>query len=224
MPSYFVTATGTDIGKTFVTCGLIEALRQQHHEVTAIKPLISGWDDADTATDTHQLITSLGLEITDKTIEAVSPWRFKAALSPDMAARLEGRDINYEQLLGFCQQYISYNSNAIGFIEGAGGVMVPITKQHLTSDFIKALEVPAILVAGTYLGTLSHTLTAYHSLKHQGIRTKCIVLSESEDGVDVDETVASLRPWVHEPIFTIPRMDKLSHAPWQPIIEHLIED
>lgn len=224
MPSYFVTATGTDIGKTFVTCGLIEALRHQNHDVTAIKPLISGWDDADTHTDTHQLIASLGLEVTHKTIEAVSPWRFKAALSPDMAARLEGRDIDFNQLQHFCMSHKASHSNDIRFIEGAGGVMVPVTKQYLTSDLIKALDMPAILVAGTYLGTLSHTLTAYFSLKHQAIRTKCLVLSESEQGVDIDETVASLKPWISEPIFIIPRMQEPNPLFWQPIIEHLIKD
>lgn len=226
MPSYFVTATGTDIGKTYITCGIIQALKAHHKIVSAIKPIISGWDVESVETDTYHLIDALGLPFDEEVINNISPWKFKEPLSPDMAAKLEGKDINFDELKQFCRDFIVSNQNNIGFIEGVGGVMVPINTKYLISDLIAALEIPVILVAGTYLGTLSHTLTAYNVLKQQNITVNSVVLSESVEGIDVQETVASLEPHVEEPIFTIPRRETIRDndlEDFKPVVNHLLK-
>ena len=91
MTAIFITATGTDIGKTFVAASLIGHFRQMGRLVEAIKPVVSGFDPAQAATsDPGVLLKALGLPVTAPQIERISPWRFRAALSPDLAARREG--------------------------------------------------------------------------------------------------------------------------------------
>src|SRR5687767_11797611 len=107
MASIFITASGTDVGKTFVAAGLIRHLRRQGEAIDAVKPVISGFDPARAGeSDSGVLLRALGLPLSEEEIEDISPWRFAAALSPDMAARHEGKEINFEQVVSFCETAI----------------------------------------------------------------------------------------------------------------------
>ncbi|TMK03630.1 MAG: ATP-dependent dethiobiotin synthetase BioD, partial [Alphaproteobacteria bacterium] len=90
----FITATGTNIGKTFVTAGLIRQISAVGGAIAAVKPIVSGFDpDAWHRSDPAVLLAALGRPAALGEVEAISPWRFKAPLSPDMASRREGRGI-----------------------------------------------------------------------------------------------------------------------------------
>jgi len=96
----FITATGTDIGKTFVATTLIRHLRRMGRLVEAIKPVVSGFDPAQAASsDPGLLLDALGLPVTAQEIERIAPWRFQAALSPDIAAAQEGRSIDVDAVI-----------------------------------------------------------------------------------------------------------------------------
>ncbi|HQT64071.1 MAG: dethiobiotin synthase [Acidocella sp. 20-57-95] len=180
MKPFFVTATGTAIGKTYVTAGIIRAARLMGNEATGIKPLLSGYNPAaPEASDSGALLAAMGKPITEETIAAITPWRFAAPLSPDMAAAREGRSISLRALTTFCR-VAAQAAPGLMLIEGVGGVMVPIETVYTVREWISALEIPAILVAGTYLGTISHTLTAIEALHARQIEIAAIVLSESE--------------------------------------------
>ena len=87
MSAIFITGTGTDVGKTYVAASLIRHLRQMGRLVDAIKPVVSGYDPAQlAASDPGVLLEALGLPVTEQEIDRISPWRFRAALSPDLAA------------------------------------------------------------------------------------------------------------------------------------------
>lgn len=195
--SYFITATGTDIGKTHILCRLIESLE----DVTALKPIISGFEENAADSDTARILTSLKLPVTKENIEAISPWRFKAALSPDMAAAKEGRQIDFPQLVEFCNR--AKGKSEYLFIEGVGGVMVPLDDKYTICDLIKAVDIPVILVAGSYLGSISHTLTAVDALKTRGIRIHMVVVNDFNGNIDIDDTVRTLRNFVNVPVLKI---------------------
>ncbi|HEY7997669.1 MAG TPA: dethiobiotin synthase, partial [Pseudolabrys sp.] len=126
MSAYFVTSTGTDIGKTFVTAGLIRYLREAGQAVHAIKPVMSGYNSSVAETsDPAVLLNALGLPIDASTIDRVAPWRFRAPLSPDLAAAREGRNIDFKELISFSRKEIAAASGIL-FIEGVGGIMVPL--------------------------------------------------------------------------------------------------
>src|SRR5690606_28384636 len=92
-------------------------------------------------------------------------------------------------------------------IEGIGGVMVPLDARRTVLDLIAALGAPSLLVAGSYLGTLSHTLTAAGMLDARGCALAGVALSESEDQpVPPDETATVLRRFVPgAPVVVVPR-------------------
>jgi dethiobiotin synthetase len=193
MSTIFVSATGTDVGKTFVTTGLIRALRAAARSVDAIKPVVSGfdpaaWQDSDPAA----LLAALERPATLDEVDRVSPWRFKAPLSPDMAARHDGKRIEFRELTEFCRRAIAAHRGTL-LIEGIGGIMVPIDEHRTVLDLISVLRVPVILVAGSYVGTISHTLTALEVLARRNVDIGAVVVSESEgSAASLNETVAAI--------------------------------
>jgi len=210
MSALFVTATGTDVGKTYITCLMIRALRERGRAVRALKPIATGFDPELAAdSDAGRLLSSLGQPIDSTTLDAVSPWRFSAPLSPDMAAAREGRTIDWRELVAVCKDAIDAGERegAITLIEGIGGTMVPLDEQRTVLDWIAALRVPALLVAGSYLGTLSHTLTAAGMLAACGCAMAGVVVNESpEQPVAPDETAATLRRFLAPaPVIVVPR-------------------
>ncbi len=193
MAGYFVTATGTEIGKTYVTAGLVRHLRRCGETVSALKPVVSGFSRETLATsDPTVLLEALGVPVSEEAIDAVSPWRFAAPLSPDMAAAREGRAIAFAELIAFCRAHIA-GSHGTVLIEGVGGVLVPLDARHTVRDWMAALNIPVVLVTGSYLGTISHTLTALEAIARAGLRTAALVVNESADStVLLDETIATL--------------------------------
>lgn len=194
MTAFFVTGTGTDVGKTFVACGVIRAFRARKQPVAAIKPIYSGFDPGNAGeSDPALLLKALGRPATLEEIARISPWRFEAAMAPDMAARKEGREIDFEGVLDFCRREINSHAGTL-LIEGAGGIMVPIRGRDTFVDLIKELNIPAVLVTGSYLGALSHTLTCMDVLNQHFVKVTAIVVSETKDSAvplaDTVETIA----------------------------------
>jgi dethiobiotin synthetase len=189
----FVTGTGTDIGKTFVTAALIRHLRTAGRAGDAIKPVVSGFDPADAAaSDPGVLLDALGLAVTPEEIERIAPWRFAAPLSPDLAARAEGRTLDFNALVRFSDQALAQTRDFL-FIEGVGGVMVPLDDRHTVLDWMSALRIPLLLVGGSYLGAISHALTALHVVAGRKLEIAAVAVSESEPpGAALDDTVATI--------------------------------
>ncbi len=205
MSAIFITATGTDIGKTFVATSLIRHLRRMGRLVEAIKPVVSGFDPVLAGTsDSGQLLSALGMPVTAQEIERISPWRFKAPLSPDLAAKREGRTIDVDAVIGFCRSAIDQRRDIL-LIEGIGGVMVPLDAERTILDVMMALQLPLILVTGSYLGTLSHTLTALDALYRRSLRVMATIVSETPGStVTLDDTVAVIARYA-EPVIGLPR-------------------
>jgi dethiobiotin synthetase len=200
--AYFITATGTDLGKTWVAAGVAQACRERGVAVRALKPVMSGYDatkpQASDAGVLAEKVMRSGIQPdgAGDTVADIAPWRFAAPLSPDRAAALEGRGIDFDELVGWCRAEIERTPGLL-LIEGIGGVMVPLDARHTVRDWIAALGVPTLLVAGTYLGALSHTLTALAALREAGIMPAAIVVNESAGSPGgVEDAIASLEPHV----------------------------
>lgn len=197
MTGLFITSSGTEIGKTFVTAALIHQLRAAGRLVQALKPVLSGMDDAPVAeTDAGILLKALGRPADGSNLDALSPWRFGAPLSPDMAAAREGKTIPFEELIAYCRKILA-QTGQVTLVEGVGGVLVPLTEDKTVLDWMAALGIPALLVVGGYLGTISHTLTAAKTLEGRGVPLAGVVISGGVPGrtalpVPLDETAAAI--------------------------------
>ncbi len=212
MTAFFITATGTDIGKTFVAAGLIRAFKQRGLDVQGLKPIASGYDPKTAAaSDPGMLLAAMGEPVTEDNVARITPWRFAAPLSPDIAAARENRSIDFAALMAFSRKAIAADTGAL-LIEGVGGVMVPLGVPRTTLDWMLALNIPVVLVGGSYLGAISHTLSAVDVITRRNLRIAAIVVNESAGStVALDETAAAITrytstsPSTIAPIVTIPR-------------------
>jgi dethiobiotin synthetase len=192
MAAIFVTGTGTDIGKTFVTAGLVRHLRRTGRNAAALKPVVSGFDPAAAdASDPGVLLAAMDIPVTPDTIARIAPFRFAAPYAPDLAARLEQRTLDFAAVTDFCRT--AQAAPSLTFIEGVGGVMVPLDARHTVLDWMAALRCPVVLVAGSYLGALSHTLTCVDVIRTRGLAIAALVVNETPGAtVSLADTVASL--------------------------------
>jgi dethiobiotin synthetase len=197
MSAFFVTATGTDIGKTYVASGLVRHWRAAGRPVDALKPVATGFDPAAAeASDAGVLLAALGRAVTPAEIDRISPWRFAAPLSPDMAAQYEKRSIDFDALVQFSQAAVTSNKGML-LIEGIGGIMVPLDGSRTVLDWMIALNIPLVLVTGSYLGSLSHTLTTLDVLVRRGLAVKAVVVDETPGSpVTMQSTIETMTNFV----------------------------
>ena len=186
MKGLFVTATDTDVGKTWIGAQLVAQLIEQGISVKARKPIESGWpsDQFVNETDAWKLADAMG-EIAD--LALVCPNRFKATISPERAAMLEGETINLEKLQKDCLKEIS-DSDFL-YVEGAGGFYSPICDGALNADLATSLRLPVVLVVENRLGCINQALLNVEAIKNRGLKLAAIVLnspSHAELNEDMD--------------------------------------
>jgi dethiobiotin synthetase len=210
MSVVFVTASGTGVGKTLVASRLAAELVAAGRPVRALKPVETGVTaDRIAESDAAQLLRAQGLPVDDEHLAQVTRWRFAAPLSPDVAAAREQRSIPFDELLAFCASAPGCTT----VIEGVGGVMVPIDRDHTVLDWIAALGAPTLLVTGSYLGALSHTLTAAQALAARGCPIAAVIVSESrEQPMPAAETADVLGRFLAAPVTVLPRGDEKTGA------------
>jgi len=212
---YFITSSGTEIGKTFITAALVHQLRTSGQSVVAHKPIVSGFDPHDETTDPAILAQAMGQEPTAAMTRTISPLHFKEPLSPNMAAMREGRSLRLEQVVHTTQHMVQASDAYWQLIEGVGGVMVPLNQQHTVLDWMQALGMPLILVVGSYLGSISHSLTAYQAVKLCGLEVQLVVASASHtQPVPLQETVETMQDFIKEPVVGVERVPE-KPRPWE---------
>jgi len=208
MTAVFITATGTDIGKTFIARGMIHQLRARRRTIEALKPVITGFDPRmPQASDTGRLLLALGHALTPELIAETSPFRLRAPLSPDIAARREGTSIDFTVLNAHCRRAVARHRDAL-IIEGIGGIMVPLDDRHTVLDWMVELDLPVILAAGSYVGTLSHTLSALDVLDRNGLKVAAVVVNETPgSAADLDDTAKTIHRFATGiEVFALPRL------------------
>jgi dethiobiotin synthetase len=198
MPIVFITGAGTGVGKTYVASLLVRQLRQSRHNVLAFKPVATGMvpvgDKAFAETDTALLLAAQGIAADAASVAACTPWRFARPLSPDMAAKAEARPLQFAAIVEWVGTVVRPTAaSTLVVVEGVGGVMSPLAADALNIDLIAALQCPAILVGGTYLGAINHALTALATLRARSIPIQALVLSETSGStVDFTATLETL--------------------------------
>jgi len=142
----FLTANDTDAGKTFVATRLLTALQRSGMTVAARKPVESGWNAQDPSTsDAAQLAYASG-----EALDQVCRYRYAAPLAPVFAADAEGQKLTQSMLLDATDS----DANLL-LIEGAGGLLSPLTKDGDNADFAAALNAPILLVVHERLGAIN---------------------------------------------------------------------
>jgi len=163
----FITATDTEVGKTFVSALLLKALLNQNINAGYFKPVASGCK-----TENGFLVSEDLLHIekfTGKKMEPdlCCPVRYQKPLAPMAAALLEKKPVNIMKIKKAFDHLKQEHSILV--VEGIGGVMVPLRKNYLVIDLIAEFKLPALIVSRPTLGTINHTLLTISALKNRGI-------------------------------------------------------
>lgn len=165
MKRYFITGTDTNCGKTYVTCELLRHMRERSVSAHAIKPVASGLSRVE---DGWVNEDELHLLKANNNPLDVTLWTFRQPISPHLAASQEQVAITLEALVQFSFS-ASFEHLEYLFIEGAGGLMVPLNETHTWLDYLKLCRIPVILVIGMRLGCLNHGLLSAEVLKNHHI-------------------------------------------------------
>lgn len=180
--SVFVTSTGTEVGKTLFSRLIINCWSGGGERIGYFKSVASGCEETDWGYRSPDEVDVI--EHTDLTEEdATASFRFDAPLSPDQAAKREGRQFTNQEIE---QQIATFKESYDRLVvEGIGGVAVPFNESEDVSDLIASLDYPALLVVPSTLGTISYTRTAIHYMRSAGCDPRAIVLTP-EKGRDIE--------------------------------------
>ncbi len=189
----FITGTDTNVGKTYVTCLLLEALRREGVAAAGFKPVAAG-----DRGDAHAILAASGGP--PLTLEEVNPLYLKAPAAPHVAALLENKAVDVPALttafLALAARY------ATVLVEGAGGWEVPLTSKLTMADFAQQLGLPVVVVVNNKLGALNHTILTVRSIQARGLTCAGLVLNHVGDERDTASISnrAMLEQFLHVPV------------------------
>ena len=185
----FITATGTDIGKTYVSALVVKKMREAALNCGYYKPVLSGVREQNgklTESDCNYVVNTAKLPVMAD--ECVTYW-WKEAVSPHLASKKAGEIIRTERILTDYNKICSKYDYIL--VEGAGGITCPLrldNEIYLLKDLIKDLNIPIIIVADSGLGTINSTLLTVEYAKKNNIKINGIILNnfDSENYMHVD--------------------------------------
>lgn len=196
MSGVFVTAIGTDCGKTHAAAAILRELAAQDRPALALKPLMSGYSPSSLdPSDAGRLLAAMGRPVTEAGVSEVCWKRFTEWSAPNVAARYAGDSLDYGELLLFVKTRLAAHSGP-ALVEGAGGVMSPLTDTRTNLDLICDLRLPVVLLAANYLGAVSHTLTALDVLGQRGAAVAAVIVTQPQsDAAQASLLVDELGRW-----------------------------
>ena len=212
-PGVFVTGTGTEVGKTVVAAAIARTWAAAGRHVAVFKPAVTGLEEGG-ETDHALLRRAAGSTQSD---EEIAPYRYDPPASPHLAAALAGEEIDPERLRRAARA--AAEGADVLVCEGVGGLLVPLSPDHLVRDLAADLGYPLVVVASPGLGTINHTLLTVESARAAGLDVAAIVLNPwPEQPSEIErsnrETIAALGDAI---VLTLPPLDLTRLETWPPL-------
>ncbi len=182
---YFLSGIDTDAGKTYATAMMARYFMDQGHSVITQKFVQTGCDDYSEDIARHRELLGTGLLDVDLD-HTTAPVIFSYPASAQLAARIDGREIDLQAIDDATARLSSLYDIVI--VEGAGGLMVPLTDDFLTIDYIATRRLPVILVTNGVLGSINHTILSLEALERRGINVPYVVYNKHFDN---DKVIAA---------------------------------
>jgi dethiobiotin synthetase len=157
--SYFVAGTDTGVGKTLVSCALLQAFAAQGKRVAGFKPVAAGCDEDGHNDDVRLLLASGNVEAG---YDSINPYCFPQPIAPHLAARYAGVRIDFPRILASFRELAGRADEVV--VEGVGGFCVPLNEAQDSADLARQLDLPVILVVGMRLGCINHALLTLRAI------------------------------------------------------------
>jgi dethiobiotin synthase len=191
----FITGTGTGVGKTLVTAGIVRYLLRRGVDAVPMKPVQTGGIPnlaGILAPDLEFSLAAAEISLAPHELELAAPYIYEPACSPHLAGRIERR---YPEIprIARCARALLERHQAVA-TEGAGGVLVPLDENHTMLDLMKELGFPVVLVAHDGLGTINHTLLSLQALRGAGLEVLGVVFNALEPPSPEDEYIREDNP------------------------------
>jgi dethiobiotin synthetase len=217
--TFFITGTDTDVGKTEVAAGLIEAANQKGLRTGAIKPVAAGCEDHGDGPQNDDAIKLQSLANVELSYQQVNPVALDLPMAPHIAAQEQGKALSANRLTGFCRG-VSMLPMDFLVIEGAGGWRVPINKRETMADIPKQLNAEVILVVGIRLGCINHALLTAQAIRLDGLKIAGWVANILDtEMLRIEENIDTLKQMLIEPCLgVVPRLSDVSP---QQVADHL---
>jgi len=195
-PVYFISGIDTGIGKTYTTGYLAKLWNEQGQKTITQKLIQTGNVDISEDIEQHREIMGMGWFPEDQS-KLTMPEIFTYPASPHLATQIDGREIDFQKIADATQQLAEKYDLVL--LEGAGGLMVPLTTDLLTIDYIAEKKFPVILVSSGRLGSINHTLLSLEALKIRGLELYALAYNlndESQDALISQDTAAYLKAYL----------------------------
>lgn len=194
----FVTATDTGAGKTYFSAALLSALRREGVRCAGLKPFCCGGRE-----DVEALAAATG-----QAVEEVNPFWYRSPAAPMAAAMIEGRPPD----LGLVREAFGrVSARAFTVVEGAGGWLVPVTRDYFIGDLAVELGLPVVMVVPNRLGVLNHSLLTAEAIRRSGARLLGWVLNEPEPP-DKEDPARVTNPALLEELLGMPPLVRIEFA------------
>ena len=206
--SYFITATDTGAGKTIVTSSIARALRLRGVDVGVMKPVESGCVDKDGALVPEDALALKEASGSTDSIEEICPYRLPLPLSPHLAARRAGVEIDFGALLSGFRKLSGRHD--LMLVEGAGGLLTPLTDELTIADLAMKLQLPVIIVAASKLGVINHTLLTIEAVQRRGLEVGAVILNRASGAADLSagHNSAEIKRKTGLPVYDFPHVKK----------------
>lgn len=178
----FITGTDTGVGKTVVSAALLYAFNKAGLDFVYMKPVQTGCSRKSgklIAPDLEFVLSTSGYCPAEKEKKLMAPYLFRPACSPHLAAEIERRPIVPEKIINSFKTLKRLHDFVI--VEGAGGILTPLSRQYSMLDLMKALSLPVILVARPGLGTINHTLLTLRELRRAKLDIFGVVINYADN-------------------------------------------
>ncbi|HET6419082.1 MAG TPA: dethiobiotin synthase [Geobacteraceae bacterium] len=185
----FITGTDTGVGKTVVTAVLAKLLRDRGFKAGVMKPVTSGCAVAGGKLISEDAELLKWASATRSPDADIAPYLLREPLAPSVSAAIDGVNIQFDAILHSFLRLTAANDFVL--VEGAGGLMVPLTENRLVSDLIRVLDLPLIIVARPNLGTVNHTLMTCFCAKRMDIEVKGIIIGNYPENPGTAEVYAA---------------------------------
>lgn len=200
MKAVFITGTDTGVGKTFVSCKLLEQWHHDGYQTFGIKPIASGCELNSEGRlvneDALQLQQSASIK---RPYEVVNPIALPEPIAPHLAARKNDIELNSEIVCETIRSAIQADAD-INLIEGAGGWTIPLSAQDTYADVVVELGLPVILVVGIRLGCINHALLTVKDLARRNVPLLGWVANRIDPEMLVaEENIETLKHWIAAP-------------------------
>lgn len=192
MADFFITATDTDAGKTFVACALVNALVRAGKKIAVFKPVSAGCELNSQGLLVNEDALSLQKQANaNQHIKDINPIRFIEPIAPHIAAQKLATPIDIETIEAAFVAIQSLSTDHI-ICEGAGGWRLPLGEGIFLSDFVKQSKMDVILVVNMKLGCLNHAVLTYESIINDGLDCIAWVANFPEKMPYLTENIAEL--------------------------------